>query len=413
MKKLIVIIITALLGLSLVGCGGFTDYVAKVKLTESYEGKNFLTNGIGEVTLAHGIDGDTAHFYQSGSSTLIKVRFLGVDTPESTGKIEPYGKAASEYTTTALENAKTIVLSSASTDGSPEIDSTGSRYLAWVWVDGKLLNLMLAQDGYSNAKVVSGSPYSDYLVDADLQAQKHKLGMWCGLDDPDFYDGESQIVSLRELREDTSKYLGTRVLVQGIVSRAPQLNAYIQDMDEDNGLMYGVYIFSGYNSSAASLFKIGNMLQVTGIVSEYNGAAQLTDVKYNKYFPTEDDMTVISTDNEVIAQEVTVSDLIPTNKNYEHTLVKVTGLKVTGGYNENSGSMTINAVDANGNTINLRIDSGDFIKAPNGETIDSYSYFVDITAGENQTIDVTGIISVYNGAFQICIVSGSDINYNN
>ena len=56
-----------------------------------------------EVTLNKCVDGDTAWF--NLDSNNIKVRFLAIDTPESTNKIEPYGKEASEFTCNALKNA--------------------------------------------------------------------------------------------------------------------------------------------------------------------------------------------------------------------------------------------------------------------------------------------------------------------
>ena len=38
------------------------DYVEQVKLNLDYKGHDFLTEGIGEVTLMNCVDGDTAHF---------------------------------------------------------------------------------------------------------------------------------------------------------------------------------------------------------------------------------------------------------------------------------------------------------------------------------------------------------------
>ena len=39
-----------------------TSYTDNLKLEKSFEGKSFLTNGIGEVELGQLVDGDTAHF---------------------------------------------------------------------------------------------------------------------------------------------------------------------------------------------------------------------------------------------------------------------------------------------------------------------------------------------------------------
>ena len=55
------------------------------------------------------VDGDTAKFKLSGK--VIKVRFLGINTPETVEKTtseEPYGKEASDYTKERLENANKI-----------------------------------------------------------------------------------------------------------------------------------------------------------------------------------------------------------------------------------------------------------------------------------------------------------------
>ena len=59
-----------------------------LKLTQSFAGKDFIRDGIGEATLRSTTDGDTARFNVSGFN--LAVRFLGLNTPESTGKIQPW-----------------------------------------------------------------------------------------------------------------------------------------------------------------------------------------------------------------------------------------------------------------------------------------------------------------------------------
>jgi len=58
------------------------------------------------VTLNKCVDGDTAWFNLNNET--IKTRFLAIDTPESTNKIEEYGKEASSYTCNLLTNASVI-----------------------------------------------------------------------------------------------------------------------------------------------------------------------------------------------------------------------------------------------------------------------------------------------------------------
>ena len=60
------------------------------------------------VTLDSCVDGDTMWFIVDGKRE--KVRLLGIDTPESTNIKEEYGKDASNYTCSMLENASDIYI---------------------------------------------------------------------------------------------------------------------------------------------------------------------------------------------------------------------------------------------------------------------------------------------------------------
>ena len=127
----------------------FVDYVhndQRARLALDYKNadgssRDFFTDGIGQVELRNAIDGDTAHFNPINATTndYIKTRFYGIDTPESTGQIQLWGKSASKFTSEKLKNAAangTIVLSSPSqTYAEPQVDSTGSRYLGLVWIN--------------------------------------------------------------------------------------------------------------------------------------------------------------------------------------------------------------------------------------------------------------------------------------
>jgi len=85
-----------------------TDYTDTTTMSFAYEDSDFLPDGIGEVSLVACVDGDTAVFMENG--TTFNVRFLGINTPESTYKFEPWGKPASVFTCAKLTNATTIVL---------------------------------------------------------------------------------------------------------------------------------------------------------------------------------------------------------------------------------------------------------------------------------------------------------------
>lgn len=141
-----------------------------ITLDIDYVGKSFIDDGIGEVTLVRSVDGDTARFIDPYSETVktdFSVRFLGIDTPESTRENEPWGKAASTYTASILNNATTIVL-----EAEGARTETYGRYLAFVWVDGVLLNLEIVQEAYSHSALSSKSKYFQVMLDASFAAKK-------------------------------------------------------------------------------------------------------------------------------------------------------------------------------------------------------------------------------------------------
>lgn len=142
------------------------DYTSELVFNLDYKNKSFVEDGIGQVRLARTIDGDTAHFYDLNGD-YIKVRFLGINTPESTYENDPWGKAASRYTAEKLRNAKTIVLESsgARTDAY-------ERYLAYVWVDEVLLNLQIVQEAYSHSTLSSKDKYFEIFNKAGNAAMK-------------------------------------------------------------------------------------------------------------------------------------------------------------------------------------------------------------------------------------------------
>lgn len=128
-----------------------------------------------EVTLQRVVDGDTAWFDVNGEST--KVRFLYIDTPESTKEIQPYGKEASNYTKEQLTNATKIELE-LNVDG----DRTDKydRLLAWVFIDGELLQEKLASQGLVKKFYDYGYDYTykNDIIKADKEAQDNKRGIY-------------------------------------------------------------------------------------------------------------------------------------------------------------------------------------------------------------------------------------------
>ena len=124
------------------------DYAASVKLDMSSE------TAKQEVTVKQFVDGDTTHFHVPSSvfsTGVLKARYAAINTPESTGKIEEYGKKAAAFTKEKLSAATSIIVESETAEWNP--DSTGSRFLVWIWYktadsgDYRNLNIEILQYG--------------------------------------------------------------------------------------------------------------------------------------------------------------------------------------------------------------------------------------------------------------------------
>ena len=136
--------------------------------------ENLLQDKLIEAKVVRIVDGDTIQVDINGY--LYKVRYIGMDTPETvhpTKPVEYFGKEASEKNRELVEG-KTVLLEK---DVS-EVDKYG-RLLRYVWVDGVMANAELVRLGY--AQVVTYPPdvkYQEYFVQLQREAQEGGLGLW-------------------------------------------------------------------------------------------------------------------------------------------------------------------------------------------------------------------------------------------
>lgn len=134
-------------------------------------------------TVTHVVDGDTAHVALASGETE-KVRFIGINTPESTIEHEPYGKEASAYTKKALAG-KTVYLE---TDA--ELRDRYGRLLAYVWlaqplsdsdaeVRAKMFNARLLLDGIAEqATYPPNVKYVERFAVYAREARNADRGLW-------------------------------------------------------------------------------------------------------------------------------------------------------------------------------------------------------------------------------------------
>ena len=283
-----------------------TDYAEQLKL-------DFTSSTLKqEVTVKTFVDGDTTHFYPVKDSAVtgycdfadqggvVKARYLAVNTPESTGKIEEWGKAASRYTRTRLETASSIIIES--DNDRWNLDATGSRFLLWVWYkpagesEYRNLNLELLQNGYAIASSTANNRYGTTAMAALNQAKTLKLRVWSKEPDPDFYYGDAVPLTLKELRCNLADYNGVKVSFEGVVTGEYSQTVYLEEYDEETGLYFGMTVYYGFGagSDVLNALTVGNRARVVGTVQYYEagGTYQVSGLTYKFMEPNDPTNTI-------------------------------------------------------------------------------------------------------------------------
>jgi len=230
-------------------------------------GTDLFRDGSAVVTLAHVTDGDTAAFVVGG--VVYPTRFLAVNTPETshpTEGTEPWGYAAKDFTRKLLENADQIVLE---LDPKSDLFDRYDRLLAWVWVDGELLNYRLVEEGLAWGMYLYGDyRYNDILIAKESEVRKTRIRIH-GEKDPSFDYGKAvQALSIAEAR---TRPPGTHVRTEGVVTATIGNNAFIQEGE------CGIYCYAGTKRWRA--FAVGNRIAITGMTTEYNGLLEIGNIE--------------------------------------------------------------------------------------------------------------------------------------
>ena len=448
---ILAISVVMILSCALVACGEkpggadeetpFVDYVSQLKLDMDSETNKMV------VTVKTYVDGDTTHFNDPNNEIsdtgTIKARYIAINTPESTGRIEEYGKKASRFTREKLESASSIMIES--NDENWNADSTGSRYLLWIWyktsedAEWRNLNVEILQNGLALASNTGGNRYGEIANNALQQAREKKINMYSGIKDTEVYSGDAIAVTLKELRtnlnvyerDDENSYYNKKVSFDGVIVKDNgNRSIYVEslEVDELTGLHYGMTCFYGFdqNSWALEVLSVGNYVRIVGSVQYYEtgNTYQIADMTYvvrnpddpssikqldnEKHEPAyqtidvkklNDGTTVpieIETDDEIVVKNVKYGELVM------DTSVKLEGLTVTKVYTtatgDSKGALTLTCRTKDGVTITVRTNV-----LRNGTSIVTADEF------EGKTINVEGVINYYNGKYQIGVFSYSSI----
>jgi micrococcal nuclease len=128
-------------------------------------------------TVQYVVDGDTVDLLIEGEE--VRVRLIGVNTPESVDRNKPvqcFAKEASKYTASLLPVGTEVRLER---DVEPRDDY--GRLLAYVYraSDGALINLELVRNGYAQPLTIPPNvAYSDLFVEAARVAESNDVGLW-------------------------------------------------------------------------------------------------------------------------------------------------------------------------------------------------------------------------------------------
>lgn len=387
------------------------DYVAQLKL--DLNSKDTLKE---EVTVYNHVDGDTTHFYSKNKLAqdgILKARYNAIDTPESTIKVEAWGKAAANFTKSKLESADSIIIESVGKEF--EYDSTGERVICWVWyrpegsADYRLLNCEIVQEGYSMVKNAGATEYGKVIAEAYQQAIREKLRLNGTEKDPDYYYGDAINITMRELRTNLDTYKGKKVSVEGLVTKISGSTAYAEDYDEETNEVFGIQIFMGFESF--DMIQIGNVVRFIGTVQLYETANtyQIAGLTYMAMKPDyKDNLKLISEGNDVVATKITYADIQTRKDNLLANNVAIDNLTVkeiyTTSKGDSAGAMTLTCQDKDGNTIVVRTI---VLKDSEGNVV-TESYF----AGKNISV-TTGIFDQFDGEYQIRVFGLAHITINN
>jgi micrococcal nuclease len=126
-------------------------------------------DGLETVTVAVVVDGDTVEL-----TTGRRVRYIGINTPE---RDQPY------YNEAAALNRQLVEGKNVQLEFDLETFDQYGRSLAYVWVEGVMVNLEIVRQGYANSFTVPPNVrYENEFRQAEREAREAGRGLWAGSD---------------------------------------------------------------------------------------------------------------------------------------------------------------------------------------------------------------------------------------
>ena len=405
------------------------DYAGELKLDMS---SNTLKQ---EVDVHIYIDGDTTHFNVPKTlleEGVIKARYLAINTPESTGRIEPWGKKASDFTKERLKNATSIIIES--DDDKLNADSTGNRYMLWIWYktdemsDYRNLNVEILQNGLAIASNSAQNRYGETCMKAIEQAKAEKLHVYSTGKDPDFHYGAAEEMTLKQLRTNITSYGQKKVAFEGVISAIYDGSFYVEEFDPETQMCYGVSVYyqtAGLPGKALANIELGNRVRVVGAVTYFEAGDiwQVSGLSYSLMKPDDpSNFKLISSGHTPAYTLTTPSDFttkkveimitsvtedgeeVETLKVFDYaalaldTSIEMHGLDVVDSRTNSNGEVTLYC---NANGVEIQLFLG-LLYDTAGNTVVAGDFM-------DETINVKGIVDKHYDDYQIRVLTYGDI----
>lgn len=120
-------------------------------------------------TVARVVDGDTIELTDGR-----RVRYIGINTPEH---YQPYYQEATEANRQLVEGREVQL------EFDQETFDQYGRTLAYIWVEGQMVNLAMLENGFANAYTVPPNvKYEEEFRQAERAAREGERGLWAGSD---------------------------------------------------------------------------------------------------------------------------------------------------------------------------------------------------------------------------------------
>lgn len=371
------------------------------------------------VTVRTFIDGDTTHFSVPSAvipDGVLKARFLAVNTPESTGKIEEWGKRAALYTKEKLSGAESIWIESDTS--SWNLDSTGDRHLVWVWYrtgtdeEYRCLNLELLQEGLALPSSSANNRYGSYCMAAIDQAKREKLCVWSGEKDPDFFYGDAVELTLAELRAHIADYNGVKVAFEGNITINSGNTVYSEDVDPETGCVFAIPVYYGFsmNGSGLDILSVGNRVRIVGTVQYYEGGEswQVSGLKYRQMRPDDpSNIKLVRKGVDPVWRDVSLEELLTEEVSVGDEGVTLPLSQAALASTVTVRDLLVNDTYVSGDVLMLVCTSGDF------ETeIRVEARGVSEADLKGRTVSVKGIADSWKGKLQIKVFRAEDLSVN-